>query len=115
MAKYDLLSIHLFVSRMKRLKYKLHVYTLLGGIHSIAFYNGFLFTTKDVDNDVREYDNCAGSQRGGFWYKGCRHFFPNGLYQSQETVPSFKGIIWKNNWLTSEDSLEWIECMIRMR
>jgi len=91
--------------------YKLHFDTLLAGIHSIVYNNGAPFSTMDDDNDSHENNNCA--HRGGFWYKACSQFFPNGMYQPQEEVNAYNGIIWKKYWLNTTQSLRWIELMIR--
>ena len=43
------------------------------------------FTTKDKDNDLSSYRNCAitsgpGSNGGGWWYRDCSHVHINHRY-----------------------------------
>ena len=48
--------------------------------------DGVNFTTKDRDNDLHSYSNCAvrsgaGSDGGGWWYKSCTHVYINHQYK----------------------------------
>ena len=42
--------------------------------------NGMPFTTRDVDNDQYQTENCA-DKRGGWWFKGCSSSHLNSLVQ----------------------------------
>ena len=46
---------------------------------SWLYMNGMAFTTKDVDNDLVNY-NCAISSIGAGWHKNCINFNFNGRY-----------------------------------
>ncbi len=67
-------------------KYKL----LIGGYSgnagdSMAYHNGWKFTTKDNDNDLNSA-NCAHSFRGGWWYKNCHDTNPNGIFPTARST-----------------------------
>jgi Fibrinogen beta and gamma chains, C-terminal globular domain len=34
-------------------------------------HNGMKFSTYDVDNDLRSWENCAENRGGGWWYHDC--------------------------------------------
>eukprot|EP00058_Branchiostoma_floridae_P000901 XP_002586389.1 hypothetical protein BRAFLDRAFT_108533 [Branchiostoma floridae] len=46
---------------------------------ALTWHNNMAFTTKDSDNDPF-IGNCAGYQRGGWWYNACAHSNLNGIY-----------------------------------
>ncbi|XP_012940204.1 ficolin-1 [Aplysia californica] len=50
--------------------------------------NGHAFTTKDRDNDVRSFQNCANAYHGAWWYKTCSFVNVNGAWASEESGKS---------------------------
>ncbi|XP_017841570.1 ficolin-2-like [Drosophila busckii] len=79
-------------------------------IHNDTFrYNEHMkFTTHDRDNGLWEVGNCATEhQSGGFWYKRCSYFNPNGKF-SKTKGTSKQGIHW-DEW----DGLKTIHMLIR--
>ncbi|KAJ6649378.1 Ficolin-1 [Pseudolycoriella hygida] len=67
-------------------KYKLYVgnFTGIGDIvDRLSQHNGYMFTTKDSDNDVHSY-NCAESMKGAWWYTNCYWSNLNGVWMSQK-------------------------------
>ncbi|KAK3606147.1 hypothetical protein CHS0354_010778 [Potamilus streckersoni] len=57
---------------------------------SLKYQNNMKFTTKDKDNDLRNF-NCAIEFFGGWWYSDCHACNLNGLYGSVEYG---KGLNW---------------------
>ncbi|KXJ29924.1 Ficolin-1 [Exaiptasia diaphana] len=72
-------------------------YTLTAGAYSgnagdsLAWQKNMEFTTKDRDNDLRSYANCAQEYTGAWWYNDCHTSNLNGLYNNTEYG---KGVIW---------------------
>ena len=57
------------------------------------YHNGMMFTTRDRDNDIATYINCASDRhRGGWWYHACAHINLNGNYEGDVT-PTWTGIV----------------------
>jgi len=52
--------------------------------------NGMKFTTKDRDNDLWGYANCAeniaGGRAGGWWYRACSNILLNHRYNSDKFI-----------------------------
>ena len=52
--------------------------------------NGMKFSTKDNDNDLSDYVNCAtqhaGGDPGGWWYQRCSFINPNYKYNHSYTI-----------------------------
>jgi len=46
---------------------------------SLAYHNGYPFSTKDQDNDSSS-GSCAVNFKGAWWYKSCHHSNLNGIY-----------------------------------
>ncbi|XP_044193608.1 microfibril-associated glycoprotein 4-like [Thunnus albacares] len=76
--------------------YKLYVsgFTDGGAGDSLSYHNGHKFTTVDKDQDS-SYTNCARATLGAFWYNGCHHANPNGVYRwgADDTVGNV-GVEW---------------------
>ena len=53
--------------------------------------NGMQFSTHDRDNDIWS-TNCAVSNRGAWWYRGCTYSNLNGLYLSGQS--NSNGVTW---------------------
>jgi len=47
---------------------------------SLAYHNGYPFTTKDQDNDSDRGSNCAVYYKGAWWYDSCYWSNLNGIY-----------------------------------
>ncbi len=45
---------------------------------SMAYHNGYQFTTKNVDNDIYDTANCAEEYLGAWWYGRCHYSNLNG-------------------------------------
>ena len=64
-----------FIVLSEDFKYQLHISNYLYGTagDSLSPHNNMKFTTKDEDNDMRNYMNCATrcSERCGWWHNGC--------------------------------------------
>uniref|UniRef100_A0A4Q8K6A0 U16-Liphistoxin-Lth1a_1 n=1 Tax=Liphistius thaleban TaxID=1905330 RepID=A0A4Q8K6A0_9ARAC len=81
---------------------------------SLSYHNGSQFTTKDQDNDVYRFANCAHHHKGGWWYKSCQHANLNGLYENG-TDPSTGSSDQAVNWFSWKgyDTLAFTEMKIR--
>ena len=51
-----------------------------GGDSFGRYHSGQQFTTIDRDNDAQTSFNCAAARIGGFWWRNCGVFTPNGGY-----------------------------------
>ena len=60
---------------------------------AMALHHNMNFTTRDVDNDLRNALNCAGHHKGGWWYNKCGYAFLTAKYGS----PSFVWKSWASN------------------
>lgn len=47
---------------------------------SLSNQNGYMFSTKDKDNDISETLDCAEKSKGAWWYNNCHHSNLNGQY-----------------------------------
>uniref|UniRef100_A0AAY4BFM1 Fibrinogen C-terminal domain-containing protein n=1 Tax=Denticeps clupeoides TaxID=299321 RepID=A0AAY4BFM1_9TELE len=94
--------------------YKLTVGDLASGGagNSLAHHNGQKFSTFDKDQD--SYDgNCAKTYLGAFWYNGCHHANPNGIYLWGKDATYYGiGVNWYH-WKGHEYSLKFISMKIR--
>lgn len=52
------------------------------------------FTTKDMDQDTWETDNCAERYKGAWWHNQCHNANLNGMYLSGETEQFATGMVW---------------------
>ncbi len=60
-------------------------------------HNAMAFSTRDRDNDIRFYDNCAETFSGAWWFKSCFESHLNGLYYLKGSHNNFfvrNGIQW---------------------
>ncbi|XP_061169517.1 ryncolin-1-like [Saccostrea echinata] len=89
-------------------KYKLSVsgYNGTAG-DGLTYHSGANFTTKDQDNDEREYGNSAEMRQGGWWYQTGYVSHLNGVYADSATK-DLKNIQWSHL-----DSLKSTSMMIR--
>jgi len=53
------------------------------------------FTTIDVDNDLRDGENCAADEKRGGWWYNCVDSNINGLYGPWSTAPSIYWYSWQ--------------------
>ena len=75
---------------------------------SLAYHNGYKFSTKDNDNDPHPY-HCAVIRFGAWWYYGCQFSNLNGHYGDDERA---KGINW-HHWKGRSYSLPFTEMKVR--
>ncbi|CAG2228796.1 Ficolin-1-A,Ryncolin-1,Fibrinogen C domain-containing protein 1,Tenascin-N,Angiopoietin-related protein 7,Ficolin-3,Fibrinogen C domain-containing protein 1-B,Fibrinogen-like protein 1,Ficolin-1,Angiopoietin-4,Tenascin-R,Ryncolin-2,Techylectin-5B,Fibrinogen C domain-containing protein 1-A,Microfibril-associated glycoprotein 4,Fibrinogen-like protein A,Ryncolin-3,Tenascin-X,Ficolin-2,Tenascin,Ryncolin-4,Techylectin-like protein [Mytilus edulis] len=77
-------------------KYTLYVDGYSGDAgDGLALHHEVKFSTRDQDNDVQRKD-CAGSNKGAWWYENCSHSSLNGQY-----IKGTDGVAGKNlgiNW-----------------
>ena len=77
--------------------YRLNISGYTGNANGDAFgslQNSQMFTTVDRDNDAYS-GNCAAIRGGGgFWYRRCSGFLPNGRFSHTSSVPSWSGLHW---------------------
>ncbi|XP_066910370.1 angiopoietin-2-like [Clytia hemisphaerica] len=85
----------------------------VGGIESMSENFGMNFTTNDQDNDKFTGHCSLPFKRGGFWYNACASILFNGVYYKTEVSDPYWGLNWRNHWLSSTQSLQWTEMMIR--
>ncbi|XP_037047953.1 ficolin-1-like [Bradysia coprophila] len=74
-------------------KYRLNIGNFTGdGVitDSLSGHNGFMFTTKDNDNDIWP-NNCADLAQGAWWYHRCYSSNLNGLWMSEERSKAVRG------------------------
>ena len=76
---------------------------------SLAYSNGYRFTTKDNDNDGTNNRNCAEYSFGAWWYRNCHYSNLNGHYGSDVRG---KGVNWYH-WKGFEYSLPFTEMKVR--
>ncbi|MCL4125629.1 UNVERIFIED_CONTAM: hypothetical protein GTU68_014665 [Idotea baltica] len=74
-AKYELFHIE---DSAGKYRLKLGDYTGDAG-NSLSYHNNESFSTKDADNDSDDYQNCAETRQGAWWYNGCTDSNLNGF------------------------------------
>ncbi|KAF6018019.1 FIBCD1 [Bugula neritina] len=62
--------------------------------NSLAYSNGYRFSTNDNDNDVKK-DHCAITFHGAWWYKACHESNLNGKYLNGTHSSFADGVNWK--------------------
>ncbi|XP_039644735.1 microfibril-associated glycoprotein 4-like [Perca fluviatilis] len=83
-----------------------------GAGDSLATHNGMKFSTFDKDQD-NYGGNCARSYLGAFWYNGCGHTNPNGIYRwGADGTISYVGVEWVH-WKGYNYSLKTISMKVR--
>ncbi|XP_026767085.1 microfibril-associated glycoprotein 4-like [Pangasianodon hypophthalmus] len=89
--------------------YKLHIsgYIDGGAGDSLTYHNGKQFATFDKD-----INNCAKTYEGGFWFDGCHHTNPNGVYKWGRGVAAYTGVHW-HHWKGDYYSLKSIVMKMR--
>lgn len=84
-----------------------------GAGDSLAYHNGWRFSTFDKDLDGWS-GNCAKTYMGGFWHRTCHHCNPTGVYlwgNGAKGAPSHTGVFW-NTWRGVSYSLKSITFMV---
>ena len=76
---------------------------------SLAYHNGYPFSTKDQDNDSGSNYNCAVQWKGAWWYNDCHHSNLNGIYHHGYHTGS-DGVRW---YYWKQDSAKRAEMKIR--
>ncbi|XP_078685342.1 angiopoietin-related protein 2-like isoform X2 [Branchiostoma floridae x Branchiostoma belcheri] len=80
---------------------------------AMTWHNNMAFTTKDSDNDPF-IGNCAGYQRGGWWYNACAHsnlngiYYPGGYYSSR-----YQDAVYWAEWRGGSYSLKTVMMKVR--
>ena len=81
-------------------------------------YDGMMFTTRDRDNDLKDYNCASEDHRGGWWYKKCARINPNGNYEGDVT-PTATAMhacyIDTTSGCTNSKALKAVEMIIRTR
>ena len=66
-------------------QYRLEVSSYSGTAgDSLAYHNNMAFSTKDRDNDINSFGNCARHFTGAWWYKNCHESNLNGKYGNKQ-------------------------------
>ncbi|XP_060566644.1 microfibril-associated glycoprotein 4-like [Ruditapes philippinarum] len=65
---------------------------------SLAFHNGWRFSTFDNDNDGKGSENCAVEYNGAWWYRTCHASNLNGLYLKGSNTEYGSGVVWATCW-----------------
>ena len=73
-----------------------------------------MFTTRDRDNDVRLFGNCALDYKGAWWYEDCLHSNLNAQYLRSHHSSNYDGVNW-GFWRENHYSLKKTEMKIRPR
>jgi hypothetical protein len=63
--------------------------------NSLGDHNFMQFSTRDHDNDLLSFKNCARDLKGGWWFTGCYTAFLNGLYSPLQDPSNPIQISWR--------------------
>ncbi|XP_022810368.1 microfibril-associated glycoprotein 4-like [Stylophora pistillata] len=88
-AEYDLFQV---ANQSKKYQLSIETYSGTAG-DSLLRHHGYLFTTKDQDNDSYE-GNCAKRHKGGWWYSSCHSSNLNGFYYHGKHISFADGVNW---------------------
>ncbi|XP_024115835.1 microfibril-associated glycoprotein 4 [Oryzias melastigma] len=94
--------------------YQLHLGSFSGGNagDSLSYHDSMKFSTFDKDQDEHVSD-CARRYLGGFWYNGCHHTNPTGIYAPNGVFPIDNiQVIW-SSWKGLNYGLKTIAMKIR--
>ena len=93
------------------------VVTLIFVGDSLALHHKVKFSTRDQDNDAKRID-CAGLNKGAWWYEHCSHACLNGEYtrgvDGKGKTEKNKGINWEK-WKGDYYSLKSASMMLRRK
>ena len=84
-------------------------YFILGD--SLSYQNNQQFTTKDRENDVASWGNCAVIFHGAWWYTACYSSNLNGKYFRDGQINN-RGVVWRT-WGKDLYSLKEVKMKIR--
>ena len=73
------------------------------GDSMIGLNNGYMFSTKDRDNDIWS-GHCAEQRHGAWWYGGCTACNLNGMYRYNNSGLLIDGIYW-TTWNTIDPGM----------
>ena len=98
-------------------KYKLHAGDRIYGneymFNNWKAHDLMSFSTRDADNDIAVYKDCADIHVGGWWYRQCQQINPNGPYSQTELLKVQRvGLLWYS-YIGTSKSLKEFEISIK--
>ena len=79
--------------------------------NSLGDHNSMQFSTKDHDNDLLSFKNCARDLKGGWWFTGCYSAFLNGPYTPLQEPTNPIQISWRQ-FNSNQSTMRWTEMML---
>ena len=79
--------------------------------NSLGDHNSMQFSTKDRDNDLLSFKNCARDLKGGWWFTGCYTAFLNGPYSPLQDLSNPIQISWRQ-FNYNQSTMRWTEMML---
>ncbi|KAL5475466.1 hypothetical protein EMCRGX_G025285 [Ephydatia muelleri] len=79
--------------------------------NSLGDHNSMQFSTKDRDNDLLSFKNCARDLKGGWWFTGCYSVFLNGPYAPLQEPTNPIQISWRQ-FNYNQSTMRWTEMML---
>eukprot|EP00731_Ephydatia_muelleri_P029603 Em0021g126a len=79
--------------------------------NSLGDHNSMQFSTKDRDNDLLSFKNCARDLKGGWWFTGCYSAFLNGPYAPLQEPTNPIQISWRQ-FNSNQSTMRWSEMML---